>query len=62
MSGIGVGRRSPQPYSSNLIILVVYGTMTWGLAREIVDTVTRNSSEPLEVSILFRRFLFDDHF
>ncbi|KAM3180344.1 hypothetical protein ACTXT7_016466, partial [Hymenolepis weldensis] len=49
MSGIGVGRRVPQPYSPNLIILVVYGTMTWGLGREIVDAVTRNSPEPLEV-------------
>nr|CDS35157.1 retrovirus Pol polyprotein from type 1 [Hymenolepis microstoma] len=52
MSGIGVGRRTPQPYSPNFIILVVYGTMTWGLAREIVDAVTRNSPEPLEVLII----------
>ncbi|VUZ51446.1 unnamed protein product [Hymenolepis diminuta] len=52
MSGIGVGRRVPQPYSPNLIILVVYGTMTWGLSREIVDAVTRNSPEPLEILIV----------
>lgn len=50
MGRIGVGRRAPQPYSPNLVILVVYGTMTWGLAREIVDTVTQNTLEPLEVS------------
>ncbi|VDO03626.1 unnamed protein product [Rodentolepis nana] len=57
MSGIGVGRRTPQPYSPNLIILVVYGTMTWSLAREIVDAVTRSSPRCVQLPSEGTRYL-----
>ena len=49
MSGV-VGRRSPPPFAAPLVILVVHGTITWTLAREIVSAVTRNTPQPLEVS------------
>ena len=50
MSGVVVGRRAPPVYGPGLVILVVHGTITWTLARDIVSAVTRNSAHPLEVS------------
>uniref|UniRef100_A0A5K3EWL7 Sec39 domain-containing protein n=1 Tax=Mesocestoides corti TaxID=53468 RepID=A0A5K3EWL7_MESCO len=56
MSGV-VGRRSPQPYTPSLVILVVHGTITWTLARNIISAVTRNTKEPLEVFIICNSLL-----
>lgn len=50
MSAVMVGRRAPPPYAAPLVILVIHGTVTWTLAREIVSAVTRNAAQPLEVS------------
>ncbi|EUB57648.1 hypothetical protein EGR_07524 [Echinococcus granulosus] len=52
MSGVVVGRRAPAPYAAPLVILVIHGTITWTLARDIVSAVTRNAPQSLEVLIV----------
>ncbi|BHF59396.1 hypothetical protein SprV_0100235300 [Sparganum proliferum] len=58
---IGMGSRSKiPPFSTDLVVLVVGGTITWSLAREIVFAASKGSSDhkaPLEVLIICDSFL-----
>ena len=36
-----VSRRTPQPFAADLGISAVYGSISWGFAREIIFVITR---------------------
>ncbi|VDL99787.1 unnamed protein product [Schistocephalus solidus] len=57
--GMGSQLKIP-PFSTDLVVLVVGGTITWSLAREIVFAASKGSSDhkaPLEVLIICDSFL-----